>query len=70
MEGREACPPRVVATVGEGKGKATVSFELSPFVEEATSSPSLKALMADLTMFEEPLLKDPNEEVIFGLVFM
>ena len=54
--------------VSKGKGKATTSPELPPPVEEAVSPPSLEALMADLTMFEEPLLKDPEEEVISGVV--
>ena len=54
--------------VGKGKGKATTSPELPPPVEEGGYPPSLEALMADLTMFEELLLKDPEEEVISGLV--
>ena len=39
-------------------------------MEEATSLPSLEALMDNLTLFKEPLLKDPKEEIIFGLVFV
>ena len=59
---------RVVPTADKGKGKVTTPFELPPLVEEAVSPPSLEALIADLTLFEEPLLKDPEEEVISGLV--
>ena len=32
-------------------------------MEEDTSPPSFEALMVDLTMFEEPLLKNPEKEV-------
>ena len=39
-------------------------------VEKAASPPSLEALMADSTLFEESLLKDPKEEVIAGLASM
>ena len=60
--------PRLVPIVGKGKGKATTSPELPPPVEEGGYPPSLEALMADLTMFEELLLKDPEEEVISWLV--
>ena len=56
--------------VGKGKGKATTSPELPPPVEEGGYPPSLEALMEDLTMFEELLLKDPEEEVISRLVFV
>ena len=58
----------MVPTTGKGKGKATMSSELPSPVEEAASPPSLEALVAYLTLVEEPLLKDLEEEVIFGLV--
>ena len=53
--------------IGKGKGKATLVLEPSPLVEEVASPPSLEALMVDLTLFEELLLKDLEEEVIIGL---
>ena len=37
-------------------------------MEKATPHSSLEALLADLTMFEESLLKDPEEDIISGLV--
>ena len=53
---------------GKGKGKATTSPELPLPMEEAAPPSSLEALMTDLTMFEEPLLKDPEEELISRMV--
>ena len=41
-------------------------FRTSP-VENPTSPPSLEALLLDRPLFEEPLLNDPNEEVISSL---
>ena len=58
----------MVPTVDKRKGKAVTSLELPLLVEEAASILSIEALMADLTLFKEPLLKDPKEEVISGLV--
>ena len=43
---------------GKGKGKATTSPELPLPMKEAVSPPSLEALMVDLTLFKELLLKD------------
>ena len=70
MEGHELRPPRVVLTEAKGKGKAATSSELPSTVEKSISLPSLKALMTDPSLFEEPLLKDPDEEVISLLGFM
>ena len=70
MEGHELRPPRVVLTGAKGKGKAATSSELPSTVEKSTSLPSLKALMTDPSLFEESLLKDPDEEVISFLGFM
>ena len=49
---------------GKGKGKAHVTHEPPPLVMETPSSPSLEALLADSTLFEEPSLKDLEEEVM------
>ena len=54
-------------TTDKGKGKATAVLEPSPPVEEVVSPLSLEALMEDSTLFEEPRLKDPEEEVITRL---
>ena len=54
-------------STSKGKGKAVASFELLLTVEIVVSPPSLEALMMDSSLFEEPLLKDPDEEVIFSL---
>ena len=35
--------------------------------EKPTSPPSLEALMSNLSLFEEPLLKDSNKEVLISL---
>ena len=45
----------------------TTSSECLPFMEKPTSPPSIEALISDLSLFEEPLLKDLNEEVISSL---
>ena len=68
VEGCETRPPRVMPTTRKGKGKAEASPKLLRPMEEATSSPYLEALMSDLTLVEEQLLKDPREEFIIGLV--
>ena len=67
VEDCKACPPRAVPTMGKGKGKAIVVPKPFMSMEEALSPLSLEALIADSTLFEEPLLKDPEEEVIVGL---
>ena len=67
MESGESRPPRGVPTCAKGKGKAVASSEPSPFVEKPTSPPSLEALMSDLLLFKEPLLKDSDSEVISSL---
>ena len=36
-------------------------------VERPTSPPSMEALMSDLSLFEDSLLKEPDEEVISEL---
>ena len=45
----------------KGKGKAVASSEPPLFVEKPTSPPSVEALMSDLSLFEQSLLKDSNE---------
>ena len=71
MEGHESRLCRAVPTTGKGKKKAaTVVLEPSLQAKEAASPPSLEALMADSILFEEPLLKDPEEVVITGLAFV
>ena len=54
-------------STSKGKGKAVASFELLSIMEIFMPPHSLEALMTDSSLFEEPLLKDPNEEVISSL---
>ena len=67
MEGRETRPPRRDAVGSKGKGKTVASLGAPSSEERPTSLPSLEALMFDLSLFEESLLKDPNEEVLSSL---
>ena len=69
MEGDDPPPPPPPPPPfsAKGKGKAVASSEPPPSVEKPTSPHFLEALMSDLSLFEEPLLKDPNEEVISSL---
>ena len=53
-----------------GKGRVAASLELPLPMEEVALPPSLEALLANLTLIKEPLLKDREEEVISELVFV
>ena len=50
--------------------KAVASSEPQSPVEKPTSPSSLKALLLDRSLFEEPLLNDLDEEVISSLGFV
>ena len=53
--------------LGKGKGKATPGSAAS-ILEVVPPSPTyMEALMVDPHMFEEPLLKDPEGEVVSNL---
>ena len=62
-------PPPLHGVTGgvKGKGKEVASSGAPSPMEKSTSPPSLEALMLDTLLFEESLLKDPNEEVISAL---
>ena len=62
VEGGKLRPSRGVASGAKGKGKVVASLGVPPLMERPTSPPSLEALMSDLLLFEEPLLKDLDEE--------
>ena len=66
-EGCETRPPCALAVSSKDKGKATLG--LAPALPEVyTPSPLfMEVLMANPTLFEEPLLKDPKEEVTIAL---
>ena len=49
---------------GKGKGKAHAAPKPPLPIVETMSPSSLKALLADSTLFEDPPLKDPKEEVM------
>ena len=72
VEGGESLPlpHQGVPTGAKGKGKAVASSEPPPSVEKPASPPSLEVLMLDLSLFEEPLQKDPDKEVISSLGFV
>ena len=53
--------PRTLAVSGKGKGKAALGTTLALFEVDTPSPPCMQALMTDPTLFEEPLLKDPEE---------
>ena len=67
MEGHELRPSQSVPIGGKGKGKALASSEPQSPMEKSASPLSLGALLSDRPLFEEPLLNDPNEEVISSL---
>ena len=72
-EGHDIRPPRDPAVSGKGKGKAALGPTPALPEVDISSSPlsSMEALMANPTLFKEPLLKDPEEEVTttLGLVY-
>ena len=77
MEGRETWPPRTNAVGSKGKGKVVASSRAPPFGEKIKPRPppppppppppSLETFMSYLSYFKEPLLKEPEEELIFSL---
>ena len=66
-KGHEARLTRGDAATSKGKGKVMASSRTTLSIEKPTSPLSLKVLMSDLSLFEQPLLKDPNEEVFTSL---
>ena len=66
MEGRESHPPplRGVAVGAKGKRKAVTSLRPPLPMEKPTSLPSMEVLISNSSLFEKPLLKDVDEEVI------
>ena len=66
-EGCERWLPQDDAVGSQGKGKAVASSVTSLSREEPRSPPSLEALMSDLSLFEELLLKGSDEEVLSSL---
>ena len=70
MEGHDSrapSPPRGVLVDVKGKGKVMASSGAPSPMENPMSPPSLEALMSDSSLFEEPVFKEPDEEVIFAL---
>ena len=65
MEGGESHPPPLNLRVGEREGNSL--FRPPPSVEKSASPPPIEALMSDLSLFEEPLLKDLDKKVISSL---
>ena len=68
-EGCETRLGRGDAAASKGKIKDVVSSNVvssgnTLSGEKPTSPPSLEALMSNLSLFDEPLLKDPDEEVL------
>ena len=52
---------------GKGKRKAALGPALTLPEVDTPSLPPMEALMADPTLFKEPLLIDPKEEVTIAL---
>ena len=63
----EGCETRLAqgdATTSKGKGKVMMSSGNTLSREKTDVPPSLEALMSNLSLFDEPLLKDLDEEVL------
>ena len=56
--------PQGVLNGAKGKGKVLASLEPPQFMKKPVSPLSLEVLMLVLSLFEEPLLNDPDEVVI------
>ena len=71
MEGRETRSTLGDVAASKGKGKVMASSGNTSSREKPTFPPSLEVLMFDLSLFEEPLLKDSGEEVfsLLGAVY-
>ena len=68
-EGHAARLPltQLVSSKGKGKGKAALGSAPALLEVDPPSPPSMEALMADPYLFKEPLLQDPDKEVVFDL---
>ena len=62
-EGHQTRPSHGPAMSGKGKGKATLGPAPALPEVDTQSPPYMEALMADPTLFKEPLLKNPEQEV-------
>ena len=66
-EGHTARHPRTQPVSGKGKGKAMLGSAPDLPEVDPPSPPSIEAMMADFHPFEEPLLQDPDKEVVSDL---
>ena len=66
-EGHVAQPPHTQTVSGKGKGKATPRSTPTLPKVDPPSPPSMEALMADSHLFEEPLLQNPDKEMVSDL---
>ena len=66
-EGLMAKPPRTQPVLGKGKGKVALGYAHALFQVDQPSSPFMECLIADSLMFEEPLLQDPDKEMVSDL---
>ena len=66
-EGHEIRPLHALAVSGKGKGKAALGLTPTLPKGDIPSHLYMEGLMANPTLFKEPLLKDPEEEVTIAL---